>query len=197
MTRTCKEWPLAYETEHNTFKTMTLNQHAIQLIANGTMDAEQLSLLIKADLLDPAANIDWLQMARVCTVLSDAQEIVLKGTKEAREQAKNTGEPTGVTDYAIAQARRLYPDKTEANKMFKHLGLGYKAENRGKYKMVDANGEPLTGALIDKLARLDAKKQDLSEKQKDLTQERRRVLDQIVKKYHLEQEDDWTLHVMR
>ena len=183
--------------KHKTFQTMTLNQHAIQLIANGTMSAEQLSLLIKSDLLDPAAQMDWIQMTRVCTVLSDAQQLILKGTDEARERAEQTGEPAGVVDYAIAQARALYPDKTEANKMFKHLGLGYKAENRGKYKMVDENGEPLTGKLIDKLARLDAKKQELSEKQKELTADRKKTLDQIVDKYHLEREDDWTWQVMR
>jgi len=78
VTRTCKEWPLAYEPKHKTFKTMpTLNVETIKLIGNGVLDAKHVAVLLQADMLTEEAAVDALQMNRVCAIMTDAQKEAL------------------------------------------------------------------------------------------------------------------------
>ena len=64
----------------------TLNVETIKLIGNGVLDAKHVAVLLQADMLEQEAAVDSLQMNRVCAILSDAQEMLVKGdAKEGRK----------------------------------------------------------------------------------------------------------------
>ena len=60
----------------------TLNVETIKLIGNGVLDAKHVAVLLHADMLAEEAAIDSLQMNRVCAILSDAQEQLIKGDEK-------------------------------------------------------------------------------------------------------------------
>jgi len=64
----------------------TLNVETIKLIGNGVLDAKHVAVLLQADMLEQEAAVDALQMNRVCAIMSDAQELLVKGDeKEGRK----------------------------------------------------------------------------------------------------------------
>jgi len=64
----------------------TLNVETIKLIGNGVLDAKHVAVLLQADLLEQEASVDALQMNRVCAVMIDAQELLVKG--DAKQKKK-------------------------------------------------------------------------------------------------------------
>ena len=173
----------------NTIMATTFNHDAIQMIASGVMNAKQLSLLLEADLLNAETNIDELQCTRVCTILHDAQEQLVKGDK-----AKSVG----LAEMSLALAATLYPEEYEHGGEFVHKGCAYQVELRRKPILTDDDDEPLRGKEFEKIYRIDALKAALAEKQSSLTRKRADAIKDVIALHpYLRFEETRTLKVMR
>lgn len=70
----------------------TLNVETIKLIGNGVLDAKHVAVLLHADMLEQEAAVDALQMNRVCAVMSDAQELLVKGDAKQKKKGNKRKE---------------------------------------------------------------------------------------------------------
>ena len=167
----------------------TFNHDAIQMIATGVMNAKHLSLLLEADMLNAETNIDELQRTRVCTILHDAQERLVKGDEDR---------PRGLANMSLELAAELYPEEYKNGGEFVHKGCAYQVELRRKPILTDDNHEPLRGKEFEKIYRIDEQKAALAEKQSSLTRKRAdAVKDGIAMHPYLQFEETRTLKVMR
>ena len=191
VTRTCKEWPLAYETEHNTFKTMaTLNLETIKLIGHGVLDAKHVAVLLQADMLAEEAAVDALQMNRVCAILSDAQDLLTKGDEADKQK--------GLAEYGIELVQIMHPAEYESGKEFEHKGGKYYVEKKEEVVLKDKDGKPYEGKDFAKIYAIDAQKKELTRKQAALTVKRKELIKELLVKHpYLERIIKRTLKVKR
>lgn len=168
----------------------SLNLEMIKLIGSGVLDAKHVALLLHADMLEHEAAVDALQMNRVCAVMSDAQELLVKGDEKAGEQ--------GLAALAIEEVKRLYPANYESGKEFEHEGGKYYVETKRTPILVDEDGKPLQGSDFAKIYAIDAQKVELTKKQSKLTAKRRDAMEELKKKHpYLRMEVKRTLKVKR
>ena len=185
----CKTRSRNSRAQNTTTMATTFNHDAIQMIASGVMNAKQLSLLLEADLLNAETNIDELQCTRVCTILHDAQEQLVKGDK---------GKSVGLAEMSLALAATLYPEEYEHGGEFVHKGCAYQVELRRKPILTDDDDEPLRGKEFEKIYRIDAQKAALAEKQSSLTRKRADAIKDVIALHpYLRFEETRTLKVMR
>jgi len=176
VTRTCKEWPLAYEPKHKTFKTMpTLNVETIKLIGNGVLDAKHVAVLLQADMLTEEAAVDALQMNRVCAIMTDAQEILVKGDKKTGLK--------GLAAFGIELAQALHPVEYENGKEFEHEGCKYTVEKKVTPILTDEEGKRYEGKDFEKIYAIDAQKEALTKKQSQLTARRKVAIEELMVKH--------------
>ena len=139
----------------------TLNVETIKLIGNGVLDAKHVALLLHADMLAEDAAIDSLQMNRVCAILSDAEEQLVKGDEKKGVK--------GLAAYGIELAKELHPDEYESGKEFEHGGGKFYVERKETVTLVDDNGQPYEGKDFAKIYAIDKQKKELTRKQSELT----------------------------
>ena len=132
----------------------TLNLETIKLIGNGVLDAKHVAVLLQADMLEQDAAIDALQMNRVCAIMSDAQELLVKGDeKEGRK---------GLAAFGIELAQALHPVEFENGTEFDHNGGKFYVEKKVTPILKDENGNPYQGKDFEKIYSIDAQKAELS-----------------------------------
>ena len=166
----------------------TLNVETIKLIGNGVLDAKHVAVLLQADMLAEEAAIDSLQMNRVCAIMNDAQELLVKGDKDTK----------GLAEYGIELARQQHPDEYASGKEFEHEGGKFYVEKKEKVILVDENGKPYQGKDFQKVYRIDEQKQALTKKQSELTVKRKQAVTELEKKHpYLRREISRTLKVKR
>ena len=153
----------------------TLNVETIKLIGNGVLDAKHVAVLLQADLLEQEASVDALQMNRVCAIMSDAQELLVKGDeKEGRK---------GLAAFGIEEVQTLYPAFYESGKEFTHEGGTYCVEIKKKPILVDESGNRFEGKDFAKIYAIDEQKAALTRKQSELTAERRTAITKLINKH--------------
>ena len=191
VTRTCNEWPLAYETKHKTIRIMsTLNVETIKLIGNGVLDAKHVAVLLQADMLEQEAAVDALQMNRVCAIMSDAQELLVKGDEKAGEK--------GLASYGIELAKIAHPEEYESGKEFEHEGGKFYVERKETVILTDEEGKPYEGKDFEKIYAIDKQKKELTRKQSELTAKRKLEITALLNKHpYLRREVTRTLKVKR
>ena len=168
----------------------TLNLETIKLIGNGVLDAKHVAVLLQADMLEQEAAVDSLQMNRVCAIISDAQELLVKG--EEKEGRK------GLASYGIELAQHLHPEEYESGKEFEHEGGKYYVEKKVTPILKDEDGEPLQGKDFEKIYALDLQKAELTRKQSALTAKRKAMIEELMHKHpYLRVEIRRTLKVKR
>lgn len=122
-----------------------INQETIALIANGAMSVNQTAVLLNNELANPEYALDPLLATRVCTIMSDAQKIIIDGLHQS----------------AVRQAREIAPEAFEGNgKEFNYNDTCYKVDIRRKYKYYKTS----------KNAELNAHLQELHRKEKELAE---------------------------
>lgn len=168
----------------------TLNVETIKLIGNGVLDAKHVAVLLQADMLEQEAAVDALQMNRVCAILSDAQELLVKDDeKEGRK---------GLASYGIELAQLQHPAEYESGKEFEHDGGKYCVELKRTPILVDENGKRFEGKDFAKVYAIDDKKAELTRKQAELTAERRLALAKLISNHpYLQFDVKRTLKVKR
>jgi len=168
----------------------TLNVETIKLIGNGVLDAKHVAVLLQADMLEQEASVDALQMNRVCAIISDAQELLVKGDeKEGRK---------GLAAFGIEEVKTLYPSFYESGKEFNHEGGKYCVEIKKTPILKDENGEPYQGKDFEKIYAIDAQKAELTRKQAALTLKRKSVIMELMQKHpYLQMDVKRTLKVKR
>ena len=168
----------------------TLNVETIKLIGNGVLDAKHVAVLLQADMLEQEAAVDALQMNRVCAIISDAQELLVKGDeKEGRK---------GLAAFGIEEAQTLYPDFYESGKEFEHAGGKYYVEKKESPILQDEKGKPYEGKDFEKIYAIDAKKAVLTRQQSALTVKRKQVVRDLLEKHpYIRMEVKRTLKVKR
>ena len=168
----------------------TLNVETIKLIGNGVLDAKHVAVLMQADMLEQEAAVDALQMNRVCAVISDAQELLVKGDeKEGRK---------GLAAFGIEEVQTLYPEFYESGKEFEHAGGKYYVEKKESPILHDEKGKPYEGKDFEKIYELDAKKAVLTRKQSALTVKRKEAVKELLGKHpYIRMEVKRTLKVKR
>ena len=153
----------------------TLNVETIKLIGNGVLDAKHVAVLLQADLLEQEAAVDTLQMNRVCAILNDAQEMLVKGDeKEGRK---------GLAQFGIELAQELHPVEFESGKEFEHEGGKYYVEKKITPILKDENGELYQGKDFEKIYAIDAHKAELARKQAKLTIRRKEAIAELMEKH--------------
>ena len=168
----------------------TLNLETIKLIGNGVLDAKHVAVLLQADMLAEEAAIDSLQMNRVCAIMSDAQELLVKG--DDKDGTK------GLAQYAIELAEELHPEEFENGKEFEHEGGKFYVEKKEKIILEDENGNPYKGKDFESIYRIDEQKKDLTKKQAALTVKRKQAIAKLKEKHpYLRSETIRTLKVKR
>ena len=166
----------------------TLNVETIKLIGNGVLDAKHVAVLLHADMLAEEAAIDSLQMNRVCAIMNDAQELLVKGDKDTK----------GLAEYGIELVQQQHPDEYASGKEFEHEGGKFYVEKKEKVILVDENGKPYQGKDFQKVYRIDEQKQALTKKQSELTVKRKQAVSELEKKHpYLRREITRTLKVKR
>ena len=168
----------------------TLNVETIKLIGNGVLDASHVAVLLQADMLAAEAAIDSLQMNRVCAIMSDAQELLIKGDKDKGQQ--------GLAAFGIELAQTLYPTYYESGKEFEHAGGKYCVEKKETPILEDENGKPLEGKDFAKIYAIDAQKAALTKKQSELTLKRKAAIKELLNNHpYLRKDVKRTLKVIR
>ena len=168
----------------------TLNVETIKLIANGVLDAKHVALLLQADMLAEEAAIDSLQMNRVCAILTDAEELMVKGDEKNNEK--------GLATFGIELARQLYPKEFESGKEFEHRGGKFYVEKKEIVVLEDEEGNPYEGKDFAKIYAIDAQKKALTQKQSELTIKRKAAVAELLNKHpYLRRETKRTLKVKR
>ena len=168
----------------------TLNAETIKLIGNGVLDAKHVALLMHADMLAEEAAVDDLQMNRVCAIMSDAEELLVKGDEK-------DGTP-GLASFGIEQVKQLYPEAYESGKEFEHKGGKYYVEKKETVILTDENGKRYEGKDFAKVYAIDDQKAALTKKQSELTAKRRTVMTELLNKHpYLRKVDKRILKVKR
>ena len=168
----------------------TLNVETIKLIGNGVLDAKHVAVLLKADMLTEEAAIDSLQMNRVCAIMTDAEELLVKGDEKSGEQ--------GLATFGIELARQLYPKEFESGKEFEHEGGKYYVEKKETVILEDEEGKPYEGKDFAKIYAIDAQKKALTQKQSELTIKRKAAIAELLNKHpYLRRDIKRTLKVKR
>jgi hypothetical protein len=168
----------------------TLNLETIKLIGNGVLDAKHVSVLLQADMLAEEAAVDPIQMNRVCAILTDAQELLVKGDKKSNTK--------GLNEIGKELVRTLHPQEYESGKQFDHEGCTYYVETKRTPILKDQNGNPYQGADFDRIQAIDRRKDELARKQKELTKQRNEAIDKLVLKHpYLQMEVKRILKVVR
>ena len=150
----------------------TLNVETIKLIGNGVLDAKHVAVLLQADMLEQEAAVDALQMNRVCAVMSDAQELLVKGDEKSGQK--------GLAAFGMEEAQTLYPSFYENGKEFTHEGGKYYIEIKKTPILQDEEGNRLTGKDFAKVYAIDEQKAALARKQAELTAERRLAVAKVI-----------------
>lgn len=179
---------------------MTMNTETLQLIASGAMGAKHVALLMQADMLAEESALDTLQMARVATIIGQAQDILLKGDPEEREQLKqlHPQEPVGMAEMGIELVKQLYPERYADGKEFRHKGCRYYVEQKTTPILQDAEGKPLQGKDFANIYRIDERKRELARKQAELTRTRKEAITKLMEKHpYLQLDVKRTLHVIK
>ena len=168
----------------------TLNVETIKLIGNGVLDAKHVAVLLQADMLAEEAAIDALQMNRVCAIMSDAQELLVKG--DDKEGTK------GLAAFGIELAHVLHPSEYESGKEFTHGGGKFYVEKKETVILEDEEGNPLEGKDFERIYAIDRQKKELTRKQSALTAKRKVAIDELLEKHpYLRKEVKRTLKVKR
>ena len=168
----------------------TLNVETIKLIGNGVLGAKHVAVLLQADMLEEAAAIDSLQMNRVCAILNDAEELLVKGDPK-------TGQ-IGLGECGIQLAKELHPEEFESGKEFEHAGGKYYVEKKEIPILFDEEGKPFEGKEFAKVYAIDAQKAALTKKQSELTAKRKIAIADLLDKHPcLRKEVKRTLKVKR
>ena len=153
----------------------TLNVETIKLIGNGVLDAKHVAVLLQADMLEKEAAVDALQMNRVCAIMGDAQELLVKGDeKEGRK---------GLAQFGIEEVQTLYPAFYENGKEFDHEGGKYCVEIKKTPILVDEEGKRFEGKDFAKVYAIDEQKASLARKQAELTAQRRLEVAKLISKH--------------
>ena len=168
----------------------TLNVETIKLIGNGVLDAKHVAVLLQADMLEQEAAVDSLQMNRVCAILTDAEEMLVKGDeKEGRK---------GLAQFGIELAKELHPVEYENGKEFEHEGGKFYVEKKETPILKDENGKPYEGKDFEKIYSIDRQKAELTRKQAALTVKRKAAIAELVQKHpYLRMDVKRTLKVKR
>ena len=153
----------------------TLNVETIKLIGNGVLDAKHVAVLLHADMLAEEAAIDSLQMNRVCAIMSDAQELLVKG--DEKEGVK------GLAAYGIELVQALHPEEYESGKEFEHAGGKFYVEKKEAPILVDEEGKPYEGKDFAKVYAIDKQKKELTRKQSELTVKRKIAVAELMEKH--------------
>lgn len=120
-----------------------INQETIALIANGAMSVNQTAQLLNNELSHPDYALDPLLTTRVCTIMSDAQKMIINDLRQPAEKL----------------ARKIAPEAFEGNgKEFTYNDTCYKVDIRRKYHYYKSS----------KNAELNAHLQELHRKEKEL-----------------------------
>jgi hypothetical protein len=168
----------------------TLNVETIKLIGNGVLDAKHVAVLLHADMLAEEAAVDALQMNRVCAILSDAQELLVKGDEKTGQK--------GLAEFGIELAEALHPEEYETGKEFVHEGCKYYVEKKETPILKDMNGQPYQGKDFERIYALDKQKAALTKKQSQLTAKRKMYMDELLEKHpYLQKDVKRTLKVKR
>ena len=168
----------------------TLNVETIKLIGNGVLDAKHVAVLLQADMLEQEAAVDSLQMNRVCAILNDAQEMLVKG--DAKEGRK------GLAEFGIELAKELHPEEFESGKEFEHEGGKYYVEKKETPILTDKDGNPYQGKDFEKIYSIDKQKAELTRKQSALTRKRKEAVEELLHDHpYLQTEVKRTLKVKR
>ncbi len=168
----------------------TLNLETIKLIGNGVLDAKHVAVLLQADMLAEETAVDALQMNRVCAIMSDAQELLVKGDEKAGQK--------GLASYGIELAKIAHPDEYESGKEFEHEGGKFYVERKEVVILTDENGKPYEGKDFAKIYAIDAQKKALTKKQSSLTVKRSEEIAKLLEKHpYLRREIKRTLKVKR
>ena len=168
----------------------TLNVETIKLIGNGVLDAKHVAVLLQADMLAEEAAVDALQMNRVCAIMTDAQELLVKGDEKNGQK--------GLAAFGIDLVKTLYPEAYESGKEFEHEGGKFYVEKKEIPILVDEEGKPYEGKDFAKIHAIDAKKAELTKKQSALTVQRRTAMDALLEKHpYLRKDVKRTLKVKR
>lgn len=150
----------------------TLNVETIKLIGNGVLDAKHVAVLLQADMLEQEAAIDALQMNRVCAILSDAQELLVKGDEKTGEK--------GLASFGIDLAQTMHPVEYESGKEFEHAGGKYCVEIKKSPILMDEEGKRFEGRDFAKVYAIDDQKAALSRKMTELTAKRRLEVTKLI-----------------
>ena len=168
----------------------TLNVETIKLIGNGVLDAKHVAVLLQADMLAEEAAIDSLQMNRVCAILTDAEELLVKGDPKSGQK--------GLATYAIELVKTLHPEEYESGKEFEHAGGKFYVEKKETPILEDEDGKPYEGKDFAKIYAIDAQKAALTKKQSELTVKRRIAIAELLDKHpYLKKKITRTLKVKR
>ena len=168
----------------------SLNVETIKLIGNGVLDVKHVAVLLQADMLAEEAAIDSLQMNRVCAILTDAEELIVKGDEKEGKK--------GVAAFGIELARQLYPKEYESGKEFEHEGGKFYVEKKETVILEDEEGNPYEGKDFAKIYAIDAQKKALTQKQSELTVKRKVAIADLLKKHpYLHRDVKRTLKVKR
>ena len=168
----------------------TFNVETIKLIGNGVLDAKHVALLMHADMLAEEAAIDALQMNRVCAIVNDAQERLVKG--DEKDGLK------GLADYGIELAEIAHPVEFENGKEFEHNGGKFYVEKKETVILHDDDGRPYEGKDFEKIYAIDRQKRELTQKQSSLTVKRKLAVEELRKKHpYLKTDIKRTLKVKR
>ena len=147
-----------------------------------------MAVLLHADMLSEEAAVDSLQMNRVCAILSDAQELMVKGDEQVK----------GLAEYGLELVQMLHPAEFESGKEFEHGGGKYYVEIKKTPILEDENGKPYEGKDFAKVYAIDAQKATLSKKQAELTIKRKAALAELINKHpYLQYNTKRTLKVKR
>ena len=163
----------------------TLNLETIKLIGNGVLDAKHVAVMLQADMLAEEAAVDTLQMSRVCAIIEDAKELLVKGDPEQRKRVKesNPNEPVGLSEFGLQMVEALYPDKYEDGTHFEHKGGEYCVDIKKTLRLFDENGEPIRGRIFSEIRDIDEQKKALSDENSRLTRLRADKVKEAAKKH--------------
>ena len=166
----------------------TVNLETIKLIGNGVLDAKHVAILLHADMLEEETAIDSLQMNRVCAIINDAQDMLVRGDENIK----------GLAQFGIELAQIAHPEEYESGKEFEHGGGRFYVEKKEIVILKDKNGKPYEGKDFAKVYAIDAQKAALTKKQAELTVKRKLAIQELLNKHpYLDKEVKRTLKVKR
>ena len=152
----------------------TLNLETIKLIGNGVLNANDVAVLLKADMKTREAAVDALQQTRVCAIIDDAKELLLKGNPETHD---------GLLEQGLQIAQAEHAEEFEHGGQFNHNGGKFIIEIKRTPRLVDEEGKPLRGKDFTEIRQIDQQKKELSAEQSRLTRERANKITTLMEKH--------------